>query len=229
MNFFITESTPKMITIQARAEDPERGIIGDAEWKVAPGEGLFGLTFGELTEMGVGAHEIQERGGEMKRYLWSRLNRQQVGAFAEYFFKMELTMYGFQVYGTEVDDRGIDFIARYEQGPFIEIQVKSLRSTGYVFMQKDKFQLREHLHLALALLVEGHPPELYLIPSFVWKKETPIFKSREYEGLKSKPEWGLNISKKNMPLLEPYRFEKMVQVMVSTEKQGDIKGVPYGS
>jgi hypothetical protein len=57
-------------------------------------------------------------------------------------------MYGFQVYGTEVDDRGIDFIARHDQGPFIEIQVKSLRSMGYVFLQKDKFTLREHLYLA---------------------------------------------------------------------------------
>ncbi len=74
----------------------------------------------------------------MQRYNWSRLNRQQVGAYTEYFVKMELTMYGFQVYSTEVDDRGIDFVARYEEGPFIEVQVKSLRSAGYVFMQKDK-------------------------------------------------------------------------------------------
>jgi hypothetical protein len=36
----------------------------------------------------------------MQRYQWSRLNKQQVGAYAEYFVKMELTMYGFQVYET---------------------------------------------------------------------------------------------------------------------------------
>jgi hypothetical protein len=70
----------------------------------------------------------------MPRYIWSRLNKQQVGAFTEYFVKMEMTMYGFQVYGTEVDDRGIDFVARFEQKPFIEVQVKSLRSTGYVLI-----------------------------------------------------------------------------------------------
>ena len=88
----------------------------------------------------------------MQRYTWSRLNKQQVGAYTEYFVKMELTMYGFQVYGTEVDDRGIDFVARHDRGPFIEVQVKSLRPIGYVFMQKDKFTLREHLYLALGLL-----------------------------------------------------------------------------
>ncbi|MES9831140.1 MAG: hypothetical protein ABW139_02765 [Candidatus Thiodiazotropha sp. DIVDIV] len=35
------------------------------------------------------------------RFDWKKLNRQQLGAFGEYFVKMELTMYGFQVYGAE--------------------------------------------------------------------------------------------------------------------------------
>ena len=159
----------------------------------------------------------------MPRYIWSRLNKQQVGAFTEYFVKMEMTMCGFQVYGTEVDDRGIDFVARFEQNPFIEIQVKSLRSTGYVFMQKEKFLLGEYLYLALGLLLDGQPPDLYLIPSVVWKQESAIFVSRDYEGLKSKPEWGLNISKKNMPLLEPYRFEKVVEAMVNKTANNKVQ------
>ena len=66
----------------------------------------------------------------MLRYNWSCLNKQQIGTYAEYFVKMELTMYGFQVYTTEVDDRGIDFVARYERGPFYQVQVKSIRSNG---------------------------------------------------------------------------------------------------
>jgi hypothetical protein len=41
----------------------------------------------------------------MQRYIWSKLNNLQVGKFAEYFVKMELAMYGFLVYCTEVDDR----------------------------------------------------------------------------------------------------------------------------
>ncbi len=146
----------------------------------------------------------------MQRYTWSHLNKQQVGTYTEYFVKMELTMCGFQVYTTEVDDRGIDFVARYEQGPFIEVQVKSLRNTGYVFMQKDKFILRKSLYLALGLLFEGQPPELYLIPSLVWEKPDAVFVSRDYVGLKSKPEWGLNLSKKHLSMLDPYRFEQTV-------------------
>ena len=37
-----------------------------------------------------------------------RLNRMQKGTFGEYFAKMEFAMFGFEVYTSEVDDRGID-------------------------------------------------------------------------------------------------------------------------
>ena len=156
----------------------------------------------------------------MQRYVWSRLNNQQVGKYTEYFVKMELTMYGFEVYTTEVDDRGIDFVARREGGPFIEVQVKSLRDSGYVFMQKTKFELRDSLYLAFGLLIEDKPPDLYLIPSRVWENPTGVFVSRDYEGLKSSPEWGLNVSRKNMPALEPCRFETTVTKLCAVAASG---------
>lgn len=123
-------------------------------------------------------------------------------------------MYGFQVYGTEVDDRGIDFVARHETGPFIEIQVKSLRAAGYVFMRKDKFLLREELYLALALLSDGVEPKLYLIPSLTCTKDNGIFVNQDYDGKKSKPEWGINVSKKHLPALEMYAFEHSVERLI---------------
>jgi hypothetical protein len=148
----------------------------------------------------------------MPRHHWKSLNKQQVGAYAEYFVKMELTMHGFQVYSTEVDDRGIDFVARREIGPFIEIQVKSLRAMGYVFMQKTKFPLRQSTYLALCLFTEGHDPKLFLIPSTVWLAPNTIFVDRNYdtEGMTSKPEWGVNVSQKNMPELSRYAFESTI-------------------
>jgi hypothetical protein len=149
------------------------------------------------------------------RYNWGKLNRQQVGAFCEYFVKMELTMYGFQVYATEVDDRGIDFVARYENGPYLSVQVKSVRKSGYVFMQKEKFQLAEDLYLALAILNEGMEPNLYLIPSVIWREPNSVFVDRNYEGLKSKPEWGINISIKNIPLLSKYSFDCKAEEIMS--------------
>lgn len=48
----------------------------------------------------------------MEEYDWSRLTHLQVGRFAGYFVKMEFTLYGFDVYQAEVDDKGIDFVIR---------------------------------------------------------------------------------------------------------------------
>lgn len=153
----------------------------------------------------------------MSRYIWSALNKQQVGAYAEYFVKMELTMHGFQVYGTEVDDRGIDFVARHEDGPFCEVQVKSARGMTYVFAQKSKFVIRESLYMALVLFTEGIAPELFLIPATTWRSPNELFVDREYEGLKSKPEYGVNLSKKNMDVLAQYRFEATLHKMRGVE------------
>jgi len=151
----------------------------------------------------------------MKRYNWKALNRQQVGKFAEYFFKMELTMFGFQVYTPEVDDRGIDFIARLDQGPFLEIQVKSVRGWNYVFVQKEKFPIGENRYLALGQLFQDQSPNLYLIPSLAWKdcanQASRAFVDRNYEGLKSKPEWGINVSQKNMEELDKFKFTKTIE------------------
>lgn len=149
----------------------------------------------------------------MDRYQWSHLNTQQVGAYCEYFVKMELTMYGFEVYTTEVDDRGLDFVARRPGKPFLEIQVKSLRSHGYVFMPKSKFSPHENLYLALGLLFESQPPRLYLIPSTVWKQPNTTFVERNYEapGLKSKPEWGINVSQRNIAEIEAFAFRSVVE------------------
>src|SRR5437588_4903584 len=147
----------------------------------------------------------------MNRYAWSRLNKLQVGKYVEYFVKMELTMYGFEVYTTEVDDHCIDFIVRRpDGGPFLEVQVKGLREEGYVYLEKSKFELRDNLYVAFALLNEGKPPVLYLIPSKAWENPNHAFRDRNYEGRKSEPEWGLNISRRNLPALEPYGFEATV-------------------
>lgn len=152
----------------------------------------------------------------MPRHNWKSLNKQQVGAYAEYFVKMELTMHGFQVYSTEVDDRGIDFVARRDTGSFIEMQVKSLHGMGYVFMQKTKFPIRQGTYLALCLFTEGQEPKLFLIPSTVWLTPNAVFVDRNYdgEGMKSKPEWGLNISQKNMLELSNYEFESTINAVI---------------
>ncbi|NTV47271.1 MAG: restriction endonuclease, partial [Chlorobiales bacterium] len=134
------------------------------------------------------------------RHLGSNLHTHQVGAYFEYFMKMEFTMYGFEVYTAEVDDRGVDFVARKDKGKFVKVQAKSLRDFGYVFMRKTHFTPKAGLYVALGLLEDGREPLSFLIPSLVWTEPDGVFVDRNYDapGQKSAPEWGLNFSRKSL-------------------------------
>jgi len=146
----------------------------------------------------------------MARFDWARLNHLQVGRYAEYLVKMELTLHGFEVYTSEVDDRCVDFIARRDDGAFLEVQVKSVRGLKYVFVPKEKFGIAPHRLVALVILHQSKPPAIYLIPMTTWLTPTKLFVSRDYKGKKSKPEWGMNLSLANQPALAPFRFERIV-------------------
>ena len=150
----------------------------------------------------------------MDEFNWSILSKPQVGKYAEYFTKMTFTMYGFDVYTSEVDDKGIDFIIRNAKGKFFEIQVKSLRAekSGYVYQTKEKFDVNnENLFLALVVFQNGLAPQLFLINSQEWLTPNEVLRNREYIGLKSDPEWGINYSKKNLPVLQKFSFNAMIE------------------
>ena len=126
---------------------------------------------------------------------------------------MEFALWGFDVYSSEVDDRGIDFVVRKDDVTYYDVQVKSVRGLNYVFFPKASFVLRPNLLAAVVVLIESEPPALYLIPSGAWKEPNALLVDRKYEGKKSEPEWGINISMKNMPLLELYEFDQMVATL----------------
>ena len=146
----------------------------------------------------------------IERYNWSRLNPLQVGRYAEYLVKLEFTLFGLSVFGAEVDDRGIDLVARTNEGRHYDVQVKSIRGLNYIFLPKDKFLIRDNMLASIVIFIENEAPRIYLLPSTAWLATNTLLVSRDYEGKKSKPEWGLNISAKNMSLLEPYRFDNIV-------------------
>jgi hypothetical protein len=128
---------------------------------------------------------------------WSQLGKLQLGRYAEYYVKMEATRLGYDVYSPEVDYRGVDFVLRSKCGEFIEAQVKSVRrpKSSYVFMQKAKFELSDRMVLFAVIFEEGHWPSIFMIPSRVWNEARAGFVSRDYAGLASKPEYGINIRK----------------------------------
>jgi hypothetical protein len=148
------------------------------------------------------------------RHNWDHLNKQQVGAYGEYFLKMELTGRGFQVYTPEVDDRGVDFVARYKKGPFLEVQVKSIRKLGYVFVKKKHFELGPNRYLAVVFLFKGKEPSIYMIPSTEWINGNKLLASNDYEGKKSEPEFGINITEAKLPNLAVFEFSNAIEKII---------------
>lgn len=148
----------------------------------------------------------------MPNMQWSKLNRMQLGRYAEYYAKMEYTSYGFDVYTSEVDDHGVDFVVRDSKGKFSEVQVKAVRNNGYVFLLKDRFRIADDNMLCLLKFVEDQLPEVYIIPSTAWLEPNSLLVDHDYgEGLKSSPEWGINLSKKNQGVLEQYCAAKFFE------------------
>ena len=145
---------------------------------------------------------------------WSRLTSLQLGRYAEYYAKMDFASYGLEVYTSEVDDHGIDFIVKDKNNRFCEIQVKSLRSKGYVFMTKSKFDIsNENLYLTLLIFETGKLPDIFLIPAAAWEVQNEVFVDRDYDkpGQISKPEYGINISNKNYDILEIFKLEEVIK------------------
>ncbi len=151
----------------------------------------------------------------MPNTTWSKLNHLQLGRYAEYYAKMEFASYGFEVYTSEVDDHGVDFIAKLPgENKFYEVQVKSVRDYGYIYMAKSKMPVLSENRLVCYLhFVDGKLPDVFVIPATAWKTPNAVLVDRKYDkpGQKSEPEWGINISKKNYDLISEYRAENWLQ------------------
>ena len=124
---------------------------------------------------------------------WDKLSRLQIGRYAEYYAKMEFASYGFEVYTSEVDDHGVDFVSKSTSGIFYEIQVKSLRvsKAGYVFILKSKMDINSKNRIVcLVCFINSKYPTIYLIPATAWKEPNELLRDRNYDGQnqKSKPE-----------------------------------------
>lgn len=155
---------------------------------------------------------------------WTRLNNLQLGRYAEYYAKMEFTSYGFEVYTSEVDDHGVDFVAK-RNDRYYEVQVKSLRqgASMYTFIQKSKMDIVcPDRMICLLLFFPERLPEVYVIPATVWQSPNAMFVGRDYEKVnqKSKPEWGIQYSEKNRHLLLPHEISQCIDSLGrDTEEQ----------
>lgn len=151
---------------------------------------------------------------------WSKLNSMQLGRYAEYYAKMEFASYGWDVYTSEVDDHGVDFVARPPQSNcFYEIQVKSCRNYTYVFIPKEKMPISDTRLFCYLRFEDGKTPDFYVIPSKAWETPNAVLVDYPYDkpNQKSAPEWGISISKTKLALLEPHRAEMFFNGFIRSE------------
>jgi hypothetical protein len=143
------------------------------------------------------------------RYQWSSLNRLQLGKYAEYLAKMEFVLLGCDVFTSEVDDHGIDFVVRTREGKHYDVQVKSYRpGTSYVYLDP----LHQTLLLALVRFIDKEPPTLFLIQSAGGDEPNAMFKKCFYTHKGARLwEWGLPLNRKTLAVLAAdYGFRTVV-------------------
>ena len=113
---------------------------------------------------------------------WSELSPLQLGRYAEYYAKMEFASYGFEVYTSEVDDHGVDFVVKVPgTANFYEVQVKSVRDFGYVFISKSKMPvLTAHRLVCHMHFIDGQLPDVFVIPATAWAEPNAVLVERNY-------------------------------------------------
>lgn len=158
-----------------------------------------------------------ERNQSHTRYAWSSLNRIQKGTYGEYFAKMEFTMYGFEVYTSEVDDRGVDFVVRRPPGGFFDIQVKTITDMNLAYVNKNKFKQIDSYLVLLVRLHEGEPPQLFVFRGIDWDNSNKLLVYNPYDGKKSAPAYEVHLTKDREEMLSKYSFDRVVPGLVATQ------------
>ena len=137
----------------------------------------------------------------MPKMKWSELGKMQLGRYAEHYAMMEFVSYGYDVYSAEVDDKGIDFVIKAHD-KFYEVQVKSARNYNYTCVMKDKMDIEDNHRLVCLLhFIDDNLPEVYILSAIAWKNPNDLLRNNRYE-------WGINIVRKNQPIMDLYKMDK---------------------
>ncbi len=137
---------------------------------------------------------------------WSSLSRLQRGNFAETFAKISFMMEQYEVFSTDVDEKGVDFVAKSLDGKYYEVQVKSVIDRNYTFVVEDKFF--EELLICLILFEDNTFPKIYLFKKKDWNDENySLLRLNKFDNATQK-EYGFHLSKKYDAILEQFKFSE---------------------
>jgi hypothetical protein len=139
---------------------------------------------------------------------------------------------GFERYEPVTDQHGIDLVVRRQNvgAAFRAIQVKGVRwrvlsskgtrgANPYVFVTDNKMSGVDYVVVVLVteagiLRPDPPTPEVFLVPDSAWKGPgvgpRQLLTHRTYAGLRSAPEYGINIAKRHMPALRRFSWSHMI-------------------
>jgi hypothetical protein len=142
---------------------------------------------------------------------WDILNGTELRGIAFDLVQEKFRQTGFSL--TTFYEQGVNFSVSRGNLNY-DIVLKPSRNFQYTYLQKHKYPLNEKLYISLIIFLKNYAPKIYLLPSTAWLKPNEIFVSRDYVGKQSKPEWGFNLSFKNLPLLEKYAIDEVLENMI---------------
>ena len=100
---------------------------------------------------------------------------------------------------------------------------------NYTFVTKSEIpELSDNILIALVEWQNEQPISLYLIPTSEWNTgKWNILKDRDYEGLKSEPEWGIDINQSNKYELNNFQFNKFINTFKERENKKIIEEIEH--
>ena len=99
-------------------------------------------------------------------------------------------------------------------------QIKMRTYNGnYNFISKNEMpELKDDIFVAVVYWMQNKPSKIFLCPTTLWKNDpNGIFKEKNYEGLSSGAEWGINLTENKISLLEEYEFSNMIAKITGTQ------------
>lgn len=149
----------------------------------------------------------------MKKNLYNMSNI-ELSKYAKEFFKARLESLGFNL--VDINLGNVDACVKTKD-KYYKFKVKSIRkpSTGYIKIKKKDVDIDdESLFISTILFYDTGISDIFLIPAADLENDNDLFRNRDYHNLKSTPEWGLNVTEKNMDILNQYKISKVLEKLI---------------
>jgi hypothetical protein len=139
---------------------------------------------------------------------WGALTKHEVGKLGTDIAQTRFIAEGFEISLPSGSSTPTTFTVRRASGPLHEVRVRTCRLPrgNYTFFTKRSLDLADDRLVVLVLLEDGRPARAFLIPTPAWRRPSSLLVDRDYEGLKSEPEWGIQLSGRSIPLLDEFDF-----------------------